>query len=336
MDINSLEYRDLVDKFGLNKAEDKEAAYEKVLDFFERKGKMKAYKTLMGGAFHTGSYPLISPERVLRSIKEGKVSLSYLATNTNTMVRYLKNVQGMDAVAQREFALTYDKPFYTKIVENTLESNWRNSPLDNDIIKGFINLNTMSERNRCKAIDGCLNPAKMYRKLSPIKQVSTAVAYVKENFGRGDVIKICIPFLKKYFDTIINDVNEEKIITFGKDILMKSSMQEYIKAFCPLINRVLESQIGGRHPYNSPRLKSCSKKFRHIAQYDFVGKPDNWEQMLFKQKGYFGVMDMKGNVIIEPKYNSIGIPRNDIRIALDKDEEVIHYYNRNGELVTGV
>jgi hypothetical protein len=343
MDINSLEYRDLVDKFGLNKAEDKEAAYEKVLDFFERKGKMKAYKTLMGGIFrgkqyseHSKDLPLISRERVYRSIKEGKVSLSSLTQYTKYIVFYMKEVFGMDMEAQRNFILTYDKPFYKNLIEYTLTKDWRNSHLDDDVLKGNINLNTMGDLFRCRVIDGSLNPKKLWRKLSPIKQVATSLAYIKDNFGRDDVISITIPYLKKYLEQIVNDGNEEKVILFGKDILMKAAMKDKIKAFCPIISRILDTPIGSRHPYNLPVFKGCNKKFRHVAQYDFVSKPDRWEQIIVMKNGKFGVIDSKGRMLIEPIYDSIGIPQGDMRIALNRNEEKVDYFNREGQQITGV
>jgi hypothetical protein len=328
MDINSLDYRNLTEKFGLVPMD--EERLEKVLAFLEKNGKTKAFKTLICGVFlreqHNDNYhgePDVSKEFFLHAITTGMVRISELTRHTSWMIGYLSDIGISEGIEQRQFALKYDKEFYKQLIQTELTASDDDiPPIDYDVDMGYVNLNTMSEKYRVAALHGAENPAKMLKKLSPLKKVQTAVAYAKSGKDNEETLKVCLPQIKIYFTQLLELDDRAKIVGLAASVLNQPNMREYASVFCPFIKVAIDRyNLADTFPFNLPRFKGCHRKYKHLAKFDFVTSSDEWGQHIIEINDKFGVADSKGNVIIQPQYESIGIPKNGVRIAIGRDRE---------------
>jgi hypothetical protein len=335
-------YKDITQTFNLDK--DNAEDVEKYLSFFQRKGRIETYKLLLCGIImsYQNSYrydsddiPKIKPERVTKGLEDGLFTVNDFTIKLDWVMEYMDEIVGKEWLKQ--FVFNRDKPFYNKMVNDVLQKG-DGKGFDVDVLLGYMNINRLKKEYRLKIINKATDPKKMFKLLTPRKQLDTAIAYIEEGYDEPDAIAVCIPFLKARLIQLTQLEDVGGIKTFGNKILNAESLRTEIKHFCPLLKQIYDRfNVDRAYPFTLPRFKACSRKHKHMAGFDFVGSKDEWGQHIIKLRGKFGIADAKGKVIIEPKYTSIGVPQNGVRIALDKYGYPMRLdkYNQQGQLITG-
>jgi hypothetical protein len=238
------DFDEYLDRLGLSATNVSEEQLDKVLVFFQNKGNKEAFRTLIRGFFvrfnrdygysrWNKAFPPIAPEKVKWGIENGWVKfsdLSYSYTNPahmNYVVSFFEEKLGMNSEELTAFAFKYDKSFYKRLIEVEILQNGKS--MDNEALLGRVNLNLMTEDARTKMIGRSTQPEKVFKLLSPVKKISTAVSLLDSRFCEKEAIKKLIkPQLKIYLVRLIELEKTPDITQFGLT-LMKSHLKDELK-----------------------------------------------------------------------------------------------------------
>lgn len=307
---------------------------DKVLTFFEKKGAIKAYNTLFEWAF---DHWKISRERFIYACTHNLIN--YQNLDIDKMSRAYSGEGDRHQTAQdfydlKNFFLKLkNKRAYKKVVNYIFEHNYADALLDNEVIKGLININTIKSDYRVEMFRETNKPRILYRMIQDKSAFLFSAFEIMSNEDKNFLIlvKLSHPDINNMLlsgdPNLVHKVCE-------KILYENVSMRAYIKRyFCLAISRLIDNTDKLEFPLNLPMFYSCSEKFKKHANFDYVTKPDEWGQRRFKLGHKWGVIDATTNkVIVKATYTSIGAPAGGVRKAIGGTwGNDLVYLNKSGE-----
>jgi hypothetical protein len=213
-----------------------------------------------------------------------------------------------------------DTQLYTGLVEYMLEHNSYLVDLEDEVLGGHINMNILSLIHRARIIWKATNPEKVFEKMTPLKQQDTAGFLVgKPSFLNDKNKKIIFHYYKLYLKTLLE---KDRFSPFTDSINAAFDVEELrplVPELCEVLQQAYDKwRCQNTYPYTRPQFKVIcgGEEEQHLGAYDYVSQPDAWDQRIVRQNGQFGLIDARGNVVLPPKFKSIGQPSAKGRVVL--------------------
>lgn len=281
---------------------------EKILNFFEKKGAKGAYSKLFKYGFENEE---ISREKFIYAATHNLVNCSTLDIRKMAELYNEKNYAREDDIVKLKnfFLKIGNKGGYSTVTTYLIKTS-TSLDLDYEIIKGLVSINRLGPSNQVTLFKGSHKPKILYQLIkNKQKFLFAAFGSITENINNFEIL---VKLSRPEIENMLSGDTDLALKVCEQILYDNESMRQYIKKYyCPAISKLIERITELKKlpfPLRLPLFTSCHEKFKAHGKFDYVSKPDEWDQRRVKQGIYYGVIDANDKIIVKPQYRSISEP----------------------------